>query len=74
MATLAVSIQTMIDALDAQFATISPTSVSSDGTSIQNPEWTKLVDKRLALEEYKNRLSGASPMFARGVVTGLRGR
>lgn len=72
MSTLAVSIQAQIDALDTKLASISPTSVASDGTSVSNPDWIALSNHRLKLEEYKNRLAGTAPMFARGVVTGLR--
>lgn len=70
MATFAQSIQAQIDALDVQLASIGPTSVGSDGTSITNPGWVELSNQRIKLEGILNKITGRR--FPRGVVTGLR--
>ena len=72
MSTFAVSIQAQIDALDAKLISVSATSVASDGTSITNPDWIALSNQRIKLEQIKNQLAGTAPMFARGVITGMR--
>lgn len=71
MSTFAASIQAQITALDAQLASISPTSVSADGTSVSNPDWIALSKRRVELENLLNKAAGVT-MFPRGVVTGLR--
>ncbi len=71
MSTFAASIAMQIAALDLKLASVGPTSVGADGTSVTNPDWVALSNQRIKLEGILNRISGASPMFPRGVVTGL---
>lgn len=71
MATLAQSIQTQIDAIDAQMASVTPTSYSANGVSGTNPAWLDLSKRRAILAGQLARLNGTSPMIVRGVVKGL---
>ncbi len=72
MSTLVVSLTNQIAALDAVLLTVSAVTVSADGVTVTNQRWTELSDQRMKLEMMLNRASGASPMFVRGRVNGLR--
>ena len=71
MSTFAASIAAQIAALDERLTSVSPTSVGADGTSVTNPDWVALSNQRIKLEGILGRINGTSPMFPRGVVTGL---
>ena len=71
MATRAASLQAQINVIDLYLAKIEPTSVAADGVSATSPEWLKLAERRDKLQNMLDRISGTSPMFARGRVSGL---
>jgi hypothetical protein len=72
MSAFTVSLQNQITALDAQLASISPTSVTNNGTSVTNPDWIALSKRRVELETLLNQASATTRRANRGVVTGLR--
>ena len=70
------SIQAEIDRLETFLSGAATTiaSTSSDGTSVQHINRKQAEDRLDRLYIQLGRVNGTSPMFPRGVVTGLRGR
>lgn len=69
----AASIQTEIDAIDAAILKAADAqSYSIAGRSVSRQNLDSLTKRRDALQQQLDRVTGQAPMFARGVVRGLR--
>lgn len=66
------SIQSEITVLEALILTLPAiASVSADGTTVSNQRYLDVASRLDLLYARLDRISGASPMFARGRLTGL---
>jgi hypothetical protein len=68
----AATLQTELDAVNAQILkALKGSLVQTFGTMIQQQSIAQLRAHRDALQQQLDRVTGASPMFVRGRVTGL---
>lgn len=76
MSRTATSIQAEIDRLETFLSGAATTiqGTSSDGTAVTHINRKQAEDRLDRLYIQLGRVNGTSPMFPRGVVTGLRGR